>query len=114
METAQIGQRSARDWVLVAASAAILLYAAAAGLRTLASTDLFWTLRDGQYLAQTGSIARQEVFSYTAPGRPWMYPQLAGLILYALYAIAGYAALSWLCSAVCLLTAGALLAIRPS
>ncbi len=108
------GERTQRDWALIAAASAVLLYAALAGFRTVASTDLFWTLREAQYLVHTGSIARQELFSYTAAGRPWMYPQLAGLIFYALYAAGGYAALSWLCAATCVVAAGSLLATRFS
>ncbi len=95
------------------AVAAALLYAAASGFRTLSDPDLPWQLRDARYLVETGSIARQELFSYTATGRPWMYPQGAGLIFYGVFRLGGFAALSWLGALACTATTAVLLAIRP-
>jgi len=36
------------------------------------------------------------VLSYTAQGRPWIYPALSGVLLYWIYLLGGYAGLSWL------------------
>jgi Flp pilus assembly protein TadD len=67
------------DAITVAAIAVVLLYAAAAGYRTVDDLDLPWQLRDARYLLSTGRIASHDVFSYTAAGQPFTYPQLAGL-----------------------------------
>lgn len=117
MQEQPIEKRARRWWpsdaVTAAAVAAVLLYAAAAGYRTLGDTDLPWQLRDARHLAQTGHIAGHDVFSYTAAGRPFTYPQGAGLIFYGLYRLGGYAALTWLSVFACAAAAGALLAVRP-
>jgi tetratricopeptide (TPR) repeat protein len=101
------------DAITVAAIAVVLLYAAAAGYRTLGDSDLPWQLRDARYLLTTGRIASHDVFSYTAAGQPWTYPQLAGLIFYFLYALGGYTALTWLSVAACAATTAAVIAVRP-
>lgn len=105
--------RRAGSLITAVAAGAVLAYALLAGLRSVSDTDLFWQLRDARYLVETGHIARSEAFSYTAPGRPWMYPQGAGLIFYALFRIGGFAAISWFGAFACLATAAALVAIRP-
>ena len=64
-------ERDARhDLLTVAAIAVVLLYAAAAGYRTLGDSDLPWQLRDARYLIAKGRIASHDVFSYTAAGQP--------------------------------------------
>ena len=109
-------QQGARwgDAITVAAIAVVLLYAAAAGYRTVGDSDLPWQLRDARYLLTTGRIASHDVFSYTAAGQPFTYPQLAGLIFYALYALGGYTALTWLGVAAGVAAAAAIIAVRPS
>ena len=102
------------DAITVAAIAVVLLYAAAAGYRTVGDPDLPWQLRDARYLLTTGRIASHDVFSYTAAGQPFTYPQLAGLIFYALYALGGYTALTWLSVAAGVATTAAIIAVRPS
>ena len=108
-------ERDARhDLLTVAAIAVVLLYAAAAGYRTLGDSDLPWQLRDARYLIAKGRIASHDVFSYTAAGQPWTYPQLAGLIFYVLYALGGYTALTWLSVAASVAATAAVIAVRPS
>ena len=107
-------ERDARhDLLTVAAVAVVLLYAAAAGYRTLGDSDLPWQLRDARYLLTTGRIASHDVFSYTAAGQPFTYPQLAGLIFYSLHALAGYTALTWLSVAASVAATAAVIAVRP-
>jgi tetratricopeptide (TPR) repeat protein len=101
------------DAITVAAIAVVLLYAAAAGYRTLGDSDLPWQLRDARYLLTTGRIASHDVFSYTAAGQPFTYPQLSGLIFYALYALGGYTALTWLGVAAGVAATAAVIAVRP-
>ena len=104
---------TAGDRPALLAAAAVVIYAAMAGFRTISSHDLFWQLRDARYLVETGDIARSDVFSYTATGQPWMYPQGAGLIFYGLYWLGGFVAVSLLGLVTCAATTTVLLALRP-
>jgi tetratricopeptide (TPR) repeat protein len=84
-----------------ALAGAVLLYAALAACYTLKNFDLGWQLAAGRYIAETGHIPRLDVFSYTAPGKEWVYPAGAELLFYALYRLAGYIALTLLGMAAC-------------
>jgi tetratricopeptide (TPR) repeat protein len=75
---------------------AVVAYAFLAGFHTMDDPDMWWQLAAGRYIAATGHIARTEVFSYTALGAPWIYPQGAGLLFYALYSLGGFVLLSLL------------------
>ncbi len=86
-----------------------LLYAFAAGLRTLADFDLGWQLATGRWIVQHGRIPFTDVFSYTAAGAEWIYPVLSQLLLYLSYVIGGYGLLSWLAAAACVSTVALLL-----
>jgi tetratricopeptide (TPR) repeat protein len=86
-----------------------LLYAFAAGLRTLGDFDLGWQLGTGRWIVQHGHIPYTDVFSYTAAGTEWIYPVLSQVLLYLSYAIGGYGLLSWLGAAACVSTVTLLL-----
>ncbi len=96
-----------RLFLLLAAVA--LIYAFICGLRTLADPDFFWQLATGRWVAQHHHVLSTDVFSYTAFGRPWIYPVGSALIFYGTYLLGGYALLSWLGAAVCLGTVALLL-----
>lgn len=52
--------------------------------------DFWWHLRTGQYIWETGSIPRQDIFSHTLPGQPWItHEWLTEVFLYGVYALAG-------------------------
>jgi Flp pilus assembly protein TadD len=86
-----------------------LAYALLAGLRTLTELDLGWQLATGRWIAQHHRIPFTDVLSYTAQGRPWIYPVGSQLLFYALYRLGGYALLSWLGAIVCAGTIAVLL-----
>lgn len=86
-----------------------LLYALAAGLRTLGDFDLGWQLATGRWIVQHGHIPFTDVFSYTASGVEWIYPVLSQILLYLSYVIGGYSLLSWLGAAACVGTVALLL-----
>jgi tetratricopeptide (TPR) repeat protein len=86
-----------------------LLYAFAAGLRTLGDFDLGWQLATGRWIVQHRQIPFTDVFSYTASGTEWIYPLLSQILLYLSYAIGGYGLLSWLGAAACASTIALLL-----
>ena len=73
--------------VYITCSTAIaLVYAFAAGLKTIAHFDLGW-----QWIVEHHQIPSTEVFTYTAAGQPWIYPVGSGLLFYGLYLLGGYA-----------------------
>lgn len=84
-----------RDGFRLLAALAVV-YALVAGLRTVEDADVFWQLATGRWVAQHHHVFSTDVFSYTAPGQPWIYPVGSGLALYAVYLIGGYALLSWM------------------
>jgi tetratricopeptide (TPR) repeat protein len=96
------------------AAGVVALYAAVAGFHTLADFDVWWQLASGRHLWTTGTLAAEEVFSYTARGAPWIYPPGSGLVFYGLYQAGGYTLLSLLSPVATALTAASvLLAARP-
>jgi tetratricopeptide (TPR) repeat protein len=87
-----------------------LAYAFVAGLRTVADFDVGWLLSLGRYLVTHHAVPRTDVLSYTAYGTPWIYPPFGGALLYLVYTVGGFAALSWInafaCTAVVAVTIG--------
>ncbi len=91
----------------VATSILLLLVvtnAVAAGLRTVADFDMGWHLATGRYVVQQHAIPDVDVLSYPSAGKPWIYPPLAGVVMYLIYSGFGYAGLSWFCALACVLT----------
>lgn len=86
-----------------------LIYAFLAGLRTVSDPDLGWQMATGRWVIQHHRIFSTDVFSYTATGKPWIYPVGSGLLFYAVYLLGGYALLSWLGAAACVGTIALLL-----
>lgn len=73
-----------------------LVYAFLAGLATVGDPDLGWHLATGRWVAQHHHVFSTDVFSYTVPGAPAIYPPAGGLLLYAVYLLGGFTLLSWL------------------
>lgn len=74
--------------VLFAAVLFISLFALAT--QEILDPDLFWHLRTGQLILETGSIPTNDPFSYTIPHRPWTtHEWLSEVILYAIYSLSG-------------------------
>jgi hypothetical protein len=87
----------------------VIGYAFLAGLRTLTEFDLGWMLATGRWIAQHRHIPSTDAFSYTAQGRPWIYPIGSSLIFYAAWSVGGYALITWLGAAACAATTALLL-----
>jgi hypothetical protein len=52
----------------------------------LMSYDLWWHMRAGALIAQTGSVPKVDPFSFTAAGRPWVnHSWLGGLALFGVW-----------------------------
>lgn len=100
-------QLDKRLFLILAAIA--LIYALLAGLRTVSEFDLGWQLATGRWVAQNHHVPSTDVFSYTAQGKPWIYPVGAGLVFYAAYLIGAYGLISWLGAAACVATVALLL-----
>lgn len=96
-------------WLLIALA---LIYAFLSGLRTVYEPDLGWQLAAGRWIVQNHHVPSADVFSYTARGREWIYPALSEIILYLTYQAGGYALISWLSAAACVLTVFLLISRR--
>ena len=96
-------------YVVRSLMAMALFYAIIAGLRTVCDFDLGWQLATGRYVIEHHQVPFTDVFSYTAQGKEWIYPPFSGVLFYALYALVGFAALSWLSAAACVATVALLL-----
>jgi len=83
-------------YVVGALLGAALIYSFLAALRTIYDIDLGWQLATGRWIVQHHRVPSVDVLSYTAQGRPWIYPALSGVLLYWIYLLGGYAGLSWL------------------
>ena len=86
-----------------------LIYGFLAGLRTVSEFDLGWELATGRWVVQHHRVPSTDVFSYTAQGKPWIYPVGAGLVFYAAYLIGAYGLISWIGAAACVGTVALLL-----
>jgi tetratricopeptide (TPR) repeat protein len=80
-------------------TAVVLSYAFLAGLRPAGTDDLFFLLNDARWFIQHGEVPWTDHFSFTAHGSVWIYPFGGGLLFYALWAIGGFAALSYFSAA---------------
>lgn len=81
-----------------------VVYAFFAGLRTVADPDLGWQVATGRWIVQHHEIPSTDVLSYTAAGKPWIYPALSQVILYWVHKVGGCALLSWLSALACVAT----------
>ncbi len=86
-----------------------LVYAFLAGLATIGDPDFGWQLARGRWIAQHHHVFTYDVFSYTMPGAPAVYPALGGVLLYWVYVLGGYKLLSWLTALVSVATVSLLL-----
>ncbi len=87
--------------LLIVLTLAVVVYGFLAGLRTVTDFDLGWQLATGRWVAQHHHVPSVDVFSYTAQGKPWIYPVGSGLVFYVTYLLGGYVLLSWLGAAAC-------------
>jgi hypothetical protein len=63
--------------------------------RGVQDPDFWWHLRTGQYIVQTHSVPHHDLFSYTRAGQPWItHEWLSEVIMYLLYRLGGWVALS--------------------
>src|ERR1019366_9177730 len=62
--------------------------------RNAVDPDLWWHLRTGQWIAETGHIPHSDHFSFTRAGQPWIsHEWLSELVFYELWKHGGAAAL---------------------
>jgi len=95
--------------VFVAAAVLAIAYALFAGLHTVDDFDTGWQIATGRYIVQHKTIPSTDVLSYTAAGVEWIYPWLGQVLLYLVFAGAGFAGLSLLACAGTVATTAALL-----
>ncbi len=95
-QTAREDQPKVLRYAVPALITIAVIYAFLAGFRTVHDYDLGWQLATGRWVVQHHHIPSIDVFSYTARGKPWVYPILSGVLFYGLFSLAGYTALTWL------------------
>jgi hypothetical protein len=83
------------------ATAIVLIALFASAVRVPTSPDMWWHLRCGEVQWRTQNVLKEDIFSHTATGTPWVnqswLPQLAMYALYVLGSLAapgGFAALA--------------------
>jgi hypothetical protein len=62
----------ARRWSAPLVVAALLALAAVMGGQKIRDFDYWWHARTGQLIADTGSVPKQDVFTYSVPGNRWI------------------------------------------
>jgi hypothetical protein len=73
---------------------AFLIALFAMSAREIADPDFWWHLKTGQYIVETRSIPRHDVFSYTARDHRWItHEWLAQVLMFGLYRLGGLPAL---------------------
>jgi len=69
----------------------------AMALRSAGDSDMWWHLRSGQYILETGSIPRTDPFSHTRFGQPWVDQSwLAQIVLHGVHQLSGFGGLALL------------------
>ena len=70
----------------------LVIFAAAA--RPIKDPDFYWHLKTGQYLLETGSIPRTDIFSNSKFGSEWVtHEWLSELFMFSIFRVLGYAGL---------------------
>src|SRR5689334_8220904 len=105
--TAAPDHRSRRTLFYFAAALAVV-YALFAGLHTVDDFDTGWQIATGRYIVQHKAIPSTDVLSYTVAGAEWIYPWLGQVLLYLVFAAAGFTGLSLLA---CAATVGTTVAV---
>ena len=68
----------------------VLIIAALTAFFPINNHDIWWHLKTGEYIVSENSIPGHDIYSYTAPGSPWItHEWLAELIFYAIFGIGG-------------------------
>lgn len=77
----------------------LLLFAIAA--REISDPDFWWHLRTGQFIAETVTIPRADIFSHTNFGKPWVtHEWLSELFIFAVFRLGSFPLLTLVFAAV--------------
>jgi len=70
---------------------AFVLYCLSMTMFPIPGEDLWWMLKTGQLFMETGQFFYNEIFSYTAQGKPWLHHEwLIAVLFYLLYKAGGF------------------------
>ena len=73
----------------------------AMAVHEVTNTDLWWHLATGNYIWETRSIPRQDIFSHTALGNRWInHSWLGQVVIYLSYRAFGFGGLAFLAAAI--------------
>jgi hypothetical protein len=77
--------------------AIVFLGILALSARSVSDPDVWWHLKTGQLIAQTGTVPHTDSFSFTRSGSPWVaHEWLTELFIYGVYRISGWGGLIFL------------------
>lgn len=94
-----------------ASAAALLAFAALAGLFRVRAYDVFWHLAAGRWILEHGRVPRTDPFRFTSAGAPWVdHEWLFQVVLHGVESVGGLPALVVARSAAAVALAGLLLA----
>ncbi len=66
-------------------------------VRVPVDTDMYWHIAAGRWMVENRAVLRQDVFSYTRAGAPWLNTHWLGqIIIFLLYSALGYAGMALL------------------
>src|SRR5438105_1222348 len=69
---------------------AVYALAVLAAVKPVVDPDLWWHLRTGEWITETGGVPYTDPFSTAGPDKPWVaYSWLFDLLLYGLYRALG-------------------------
>lgn len=112
MATDLATERTGHRWTAILLGAALLVLAICTGLQKIQSTDYWWHLRTGYWIADAGQVPKTDVFTYTAHGAHYIDAHwLFQLGLAALHALGGHDAIIAAKSVLAALTAAILMTI---
>lgn len=91
--TSPLDGLATRPSLLLVTPMLLLVFFRYAALSTVAPTDYdyWWHVKTGQYIVETGTLPRVDVFSYTVAGSPWVaHEWLTDLLLFRVQQQVGY------------------------
>ncbi len=96
MMVAAMNQARTQGWLTSKRTflAIVFLGILALSARSVSDPDVWWHLKTGQLIAQTGTVPHTDSFSFTRAGYPWVaHEWLTELFIYGVYRISGWGGL---------------------
>lgn len=96
MMVAEMNQAPTRGWLTTNHTFLVVIFLGIFVLsaRSVSDPDVWWHLKTGQLIAQTGTVPHVDSFSFTRAGYPWVaHEWLCELFIYGIYRVSGWGGL---------------------